>query len=85
MKKQSDHIKLKIITEKAKKQNNNFAIFVNLELYPNQFKISKSKIIFLNLNIIFVVTIVKTKRIKNLIIFKMFLIIALSGNSNLVM
>ena len=84
MKKQSDHIKLNNITEKAKKQNNNFAIFVNLEPYPNHFKISKSKIILLNLSIIFVLTIVTVKRIISLITFKMFLNIALSGYSNLV-
>ena len=78
MKKHSDHIKLKNITEKAKKQNNNFAIFVNLEPYPNHYKISKSKMFLLNLSIIFVFSIVTVKRIKSLITFKMFLIIALS-------
>ena len=59
------------MTEKAKKQNNNFAIFS---------KISKSKTIFLNFSIVKEHTVVKEIRKKSLRKFKIIFILLSSGS-----
>ena len=75
MKKHNDHIKLKNNTEKVKKQNNNFPIFMTFKSYCNHFKMSISKTIFFNLCIVNVVTIVTVKRINIFIKSKIMCII----------
>ena len=67
------------MTEKAKKQNNNFAIFFTL-LYPNHSKISKSKTIFLNFSIVKEHTVVREIRKKSLRKFKIIFILLSSGS-----
>ena len=68
------------MTEKAKKQNNNFAIFFTFELYPNHSKISKSKTIFLNFSIVKEHTVVREIRKKSLRKFKIIFILLSSGS-----
>ena len=81
-KKNSDHRKIKIISDKANRENKNFDIFVTFVPYPNHFRRSKSNKIFLNLSIRKLVTTIKVKRSKSLKKPKMILMIFSSFNFN---